>query len=141
MWGTLVLERDMNIDDISLIEKTLSVIVPSWYQEFLKNVPKWIIDEDEEGDQIYYSAIYSKPDVIIRATKEAREFKEDDWENEFSSDLICIGFTDSHFCIRSNQKEKNIYTFDPYEGHIEPGDGILLEELIENLRYEYGEDT
>ena len=127
----------MDDKGIKTIEDALDVVIPDWYKEFLRNIPDWIHRTDENGEEIYWSLIYSKPETIIKATKGAREFKEEDWENSFPQNLVCIGFTDSDFVIRSGEKKQNVYTFCPYLGDVHPEETMLLKDLVRQLRAEY----
>jgi hypothetical protein len=68
----------MDDKGIKTIEDALDVVIPDWYKEFLRNIPDWIHRTDENGEEIYWSLIYSKPETSIKATKGAREFKEED---------------------------------------------------------------
>jgi hypothetical protein len=57
----------MDDKGIKTIEDALDVVIPDWIHR-----------TDENGEEIYWSLIYSKPETSIKATKGAREFKEED---------------------------------------------------------------
>ncbi len=115
----------MNNSDIERIEKELKVQLPEVYKGFLKAFPKELPADCDDG-------VYGNADVIIKATKGTRDYKEDEWESSYPLDCIDIGWDggDGIFCIKEKDETGTVFVWDHEWGGFNPDETTTIAELV-----------
>jgi Ankyrin repeats (3 copies)/SMI1-KNR4 cell-wall len=117
----------LRIDALGLekVENELGCAIPPVYRAFLSSLPDDLLTHDDVG--IYHSA-----DVIIKSTKAARAYKEEDWAEPYSDNLIAVGWNGcgSVYCVRGGENGDNVYLFEHERGEINHDETLTLDEFL-----------